>query len=73
MEKRFAGPLARLALAATLLFAGATALSAQAEWQLGWTSPPSTARSRYWYDMSTGKGYERTDGETLLDGITGTA
>ncbi len=30
MEKRFSGPLARLGLAATFLFAGATALSAQA-------------------------------------------
>jgi len=48
-----------------------TVLSAQSEWQIGWTPPPSTARSRYWYDLSTGKGYERTDGDILLTGITG--
>jgi hypothetical protein len=48
-------------------------LSTQAEWQVGYTPPVSTASSRFWFDVASGKTYERRDGDTLLEGITGTA
>lgn len=48
-------------------------ISTQAEWQIGWTTPnPLNATSRYWYDMSTGKVYERDLGDELVASITGT-
>lgn len=49
-------------------------ISAQAEWQIGWTDPnPLTATSRYWLDQTTGKVYLRVAGTLVAEGITGTA
>ncbi len=48
-------------------------ISSQAEWQIGWTPPPSTATARYWLDQTTGIVYERVAGTLVAEGITGTA
>jgi hypothetical protein len=48
-------------------------ISTQREWQIGWTAPnPLTATSKFWLDQTTGKVYERVDGDLVATGITGT-
>jgi hypothetical protein len=51
-----------------------SAISPQAEWQLGWTPPDITkATSKYWLDQNTGIVYLRDDDTLTPIHITGTA